>query len=65
MSRVSKRINIIKNKLDSISGLEGDFVFDKLDILDKYIDIMLVIISDYLIDNELNGTIFENYVKRE
>ncbi len=65
MSRVSKRINIIKNKLDSISGLEGDFVFDKLDILDKYIDIMLVIINDYLIDNELNGTIFEDYVKKE
>lgn len=65
MSRVSKRINIIKNKLNSISGLEGDFVFDKLDILDKYIDIMLVIINDYLIDNELNGTIFEDYVKKE
>lgn len=65
MSRVSKRINIIKNKLDSISGLEGDFVFDKLDILDKCIDIMLVIINDYLIDNELNGTIFEDYVKKE
>lgn len=65
MSRVSKRINIIKNKLDSISGLEGDFVFDKLDILDKYIDIMLVIINDYLIDNELNGTIFEDYLKKE
>lgn len=65
MSRVSKRINIIKNKLDSISGLEGDFVFDRLDILDKYIDIMLVIINDYLIDNELNGTIFEDYVKKE
>lgn len=65
MSRVSKRINIIKNKLASISGLEGDFVFDRLDILDKYIDIMLVIINDYLIDNELNGTIFEDYVKKE
>lgn len=65
MSRVSKRINNIKNKLDSISGLDGDFVFDKLDILDKYIDIMLVIINDYLIDNELNGTIFEDYVKKE
>lgn len=60
MSKVSKRINIIKNKLDSISGLDGDFVFDRLDILDKYIDIMLVIIDDYLIDNELNGTIFKD-----
>lgn len=65
MSRVSKRSNNIKNKLDSISGLEGDFVFDKLDILDKYIDIMLVVINDYLTDNKFNGTIFEDYMKEE
>ena len=65
MSRVSKRINNIKNKLDSISGLEVDFVFDKLDILDKYIDIMLVVINDYLTDNKFNGTIFEDYMKEE
>lgn len=65
MSRVSKRINNIKNKLDSTSGLEVDFVFDKLDILDKYIDIMLVVINDYLTDNKFNGTIFEDYMKEE
>lgn len=65
MSRVSKRINNIKNKLDSISGLDGDFVFDKLDILDKYIDIMLVVINDYLTYNKFNGTIFEDYMKEE
>lgn len=65
MSRVSKRINNIKNKLDSISGLDGDFVFDRLDILDKYIDIMLVVINDYLTYNKFNGTIFEDYMKEE
>lgn len=51
--------------MDSISGLEVDFVFDKLDILDKYIDIMLVVINDYLTDNKFNGTIFEDYMKEE
>lgn len=65
MSRVSKRINNIKNKLDSISGLDGDFVFDKLDILDKYIDILIINLMLVVINDYFKGTIFEDYVKEE
>lgn len=60
MSKVSVKINNIKNKLDSISGLDDNFVMDRLNILDKYIDILLLIIDDYLLEDELNGTIFKN-----
>lgn len=59
MSKVSVKINNIKNKLDSISGLDDNFVMDRLNILDKYIDILLLIIDDYLIEDDLNGTIFK------
>lgn len=60
MSKVSVKINNIKNKLDSISGLDDNFVMDRLNILDKYIDILLLIIDDYLLEDDLNGTILRN-----
>lgn len=60
MSKVSVKINNIKNKLDTISGLDDNFVMDRLNILDKYIDILLLIIDDYLLEDDLNGTIFRD-----
>lgn len=60
MSKVSVKINNIKNKLDSISGLDDNFVMDRLNILDKYIDILLLIIDDYLLEDDLNDTILRN-----
>lgn len=60
MSKVSVKINNIKNKLDRISGLDDNFVMDRLNILDKYIDILLLIIDDYLLEDDLNGTILRN-----
>lgn len=64
MSKVSVKINNMKNKLDGISGLDDIFVMNKLNILDKYIDILLLIIDDYLLEDDLNGTIFRDKVKR-
>ncbi len=60
MSKVSVKINNIKNKLDSISGLDDNFVMDRLNILDKYIDILLLVIDDYLLEDDLNDTILNN-----
>lgn len=60
MSKVSVKINNMKNKLDSISGLDDNFVMNRLNILDKYIDILLFIIDDYLLKDDSNGTIFRD-----
>ena len=60
ISKVSKRINVIKNKLDNISGLDGDFVFNRLLVLDKFIDVLLNDINNYLFEDVLNGTIFKD-----
>lgn len=60
MSKVSKSVNVLKNKLDSISGLDGDFVFNRLLFLDKFIDVLLLDIDNYLSEDVLNGTIFKD-----
>ena len=56
MSRCSKKCNEIKAKIDSISGLDDDFVYETLckienllDSLDEYADLEM-----------LNGTCFKD-----
>lgn len=58
MSKVSKKINSIKKKLDSISGLDGEFVMNNINKLDFFVDTMLFDINQYLKENPLNGTIY-------
>ena len=65
MSKVSKSVNVLKNKLDSISGLDGDFVFNRLLVLDKFIDVLLLDINNYLSEDVLNGTIFKDNTTEE
>lgn len=59
MSRCSKKCNEIKQKIDSISGLDDDIVYDWLKRLDNVIDAIVSIIDDYADRNELNGTCFK------
>ena len=60
MSRITTKINRIKKKLDSISGLEDDFIVSNLNKIDIFVDIVIEDINLYLKENPLNGTIFKN-----
>lgn len=59
MSKVSAKINKIKNKLDSISGLDGDFVFEHISEIEKVVNKNVEEINQHCTEDELNGTIFE------
>lgn len=59
MSKVSIKINKIKNKLDSISGLDGDFVLERISEIEKVVDKNVNEIDRYCDEDELNGTIFK------
>ena len=59
MSKVSAKINKIKSRLDSISGLDGDFVFEHILEIEKVVDKNVNEIDEYCSEDELNGTIFE------
>lgn len=59
MSKVSSKINRIKKKLDSISGLDDDFVMSSVNKIDIFVNIILDDINRYLKENPLNGTIFK------
>lgn len=59
MSKVSSKINRIKKKLDTISGLEDDFIINHINKLDLFVDLMLNEINCYLKEDSLNGTIFK------
>lgn len=54
MSKTTVKINRIKRKLDDISGLDGYFVQDRLDKIEKLIEEI-----DKHADDETKGTIFE------
>lgn len=62
LSKVSSKINRIKRKLDSISGLEDDFIISNINKLNLFVDLMINDIDNYLKEDPLNGTIFK---KRE
>lgn len=59
MSKVTTKINRIKKKLDSISGLDDDFIMSNINKLDLFVDIVIDEINLYLKENPLNGTIFK------
>lgn len=58
MSRCSKKCNEIKQKIDSISGLDDDFIFEILCKIENQIDL----INKHADLNELNGTCFRKEV---
>lgn len=60
MSKVSAKINKIKQNLDDISGLDGDFVYNKICCIDDIVSKMVQEICCYEALGETNGTIFEN-----
>ena len=59
MSKCSKKCNQIKQMIDSISGLDYDYVYDWIKRLENVTDAIVGIINDYEIRNELNGTCFK------
>lgn len=62
MSKCSKKCNEIKEKIDSISGLDDDYVYDWLNSLESVTNAIVDIIDNYADRNELNGTIFNEEV---
>lgn len=58
MSRCSKMCNEIKQRIDNISGLDDDFVYDWLKILKSTTEAITSIVEDYADRSELNGTCF-------
>lgn len=60
MSRCSKKCNEIKAKIDSISGLDDDVVYEYLCMLENITNGIVIIIKDYADKDELNGTVFKN-----
>lgn len=63
MSRCSKKCNEIKGMVDSISGLEDNYVYDWLKRLENVTEAIVDIISNYADRNELNGTCFNQNEK--
>lgn len=59
MSRCSKKCNEIKQKIDNISGLDDEYVYDWLKRLDNITEAITGIIKDYADRDELNGTCFK------
>lgn len=59
MSKVTVKINRMKNKLDSVSGLDGDYVNEQLDYIERVLNIYIDKIDKYADKDEVNGTIFE------
>ena len=58
MSECSKKCNEIKQKIDSISGLDDDFVYDNLLMIEQTVNTIVKIINDYADEDETNGTCF-------
>lgn len=65
MSKCSKKCNEIKSKIDSISGLDDETVYDWLKRLDNVTTAITDIIDDYSNRNELNGTCFKENNKNK
>ena len=60
MSRCSKKCNEIKEKIDSISGLDDDYIYKLLERLEEVTEEITGVIENYADSNELNGTCFKN-----
>ena len=59
MSKCSKKCNEIKNRINNISRLDDDYVYDWLKRLDNITEAITEIIKSYADRNELNGTCFK------
>ncbi len=59
MSRCSKKCNEIKAKIDSISGLDDDYIYGKLIQLELIVEQIVSQIEIYADADELNGTCFK------
>lgn len=59
MSKCSKKCNEIKEKIDSISGLDGDYIQERLEIIEDLVNKTVKEIDKHCDENETNGTIFE------
>lgn len=60
MSKCSKKCNEIKEKIDSISGLNDRIVYDWLKRLENVTNAIVGIIEDYADRQDLNGTCFKD-----
>lgn len=60
MSATTVKINRMCKKLDSISGLDGDYVQERLDKIEETINKYVSEIDKHEKEDELNCTIFEN-----
>lgn len=56
MSRCSKKCNELKEKINNISGLDDDYIFEILSKIENQIDL----INKYADEDDLNGTCFKN-----
>lgn len=63
MSKCSKKCNEIEAKIDSISGLDDDWVYGNLLALESQVDVIVSSIKKYADEDELNGTCFKKYIK--
>lgn len=61
MSKCSKKCNELKSKLDSISGLDDDFIFEILCKIENQLDL----INKYADEYKLNGTCFRKEVEKD
>ena len=59
MSKCSKKCNEIKEKIDSISGLDDDVIYKWLLAFENITDAMVITIKDYADLDEFNGTYFK------
>lgn len=62
MSKITTKINKMKDKLDSVSGLDGDYTYKQLELLETVVNIYVSKIEKHEKENGLNGTIFESDV---
>ena len=59
MSKCSKKCNEIKARIDSISGLDDDWVYGNLLALESRVNVIVKSIEKYADEDILNGTCFK------
>ena len=59
MSKCSKKCNEIKEKIDSISGLNDEVIYKWLLAFENITDAMVNTVKDYADLDEFNGTCFK------
>lgn len=59
MSKCSKKCNEIKKKIDSISGLDDDYIYGNLLTLESQVNVIVNSIEKYSDKDILNGSCFK------